>query len=135
MTLPRPVQPVRLKGQGMPLEELTLQGTSVGNLRPLTGMPLQTLSLLGTHVSDLSPLVGMPLKHLNIYSCIKLKDLSLLLRIPTLERLVTNARPEVLKPLRQHPGLAFIKYCGKGYRPVAEVWAELNAQEAAQEKP
>ena len=121
--------------QGMPLEELSLQSTSVSDLRPLTGMPLQTLSLLATRVSDLSPLVGMPLKHLNISSCIKIKDLSPLLRIPTLERLATEAPPEVLKPLRQHPGLALINYRNKGYRPAAEVWAELDEQEGTGKKP
>ena len=35
---------------------------------------------------------------------------------------------------RRHAQLAFIDYQGKGYRPAAVVWAELDAQQAAGKK-
>ncbi|MEO6750375.1 MAG: hypothetical protein ABIP85_01230 [Chthoniobacteraceae bacterium] len=135
---------------GMPIEDLNLDGSSVSNLsalagmplrtlrigpprdlRPLAGMPLEFLLIYGNGIlNDLSPLAGLPLKVLETGTN-QVRDLTPLLSIPTLERLATYAPPEVLAPLRQHPKLASINYQQKGYRPVAEVWAELDAQKAA----
>ena len=136
-----PLENLSLDGCGRvtdlgPLAGLPLRSLNVGaatDLRPLAGMPLESLSIPGGgFVIDLSPLAGLPLKTLNGTS--NSKDLTPLLRISTLERLTTNAPQAVLAPLRKHPRLAFINYQGKGYRPVAEVWAELDAQQAAGKK-
>ena len=94
-------------------------------------MPLERLSIPGGVFTDLLPLAGLPLKELDIRACPKLQDLNPLLRVPTLERLTTDAPPAVLAPLLKHPRLAFINYQQKGYRPAAEVWAELDAKKAA----
>jgi serine/threonine protein kinase len=121
--------------EGLPLRQLDIGGTAVRDLRPLAGMPLDilVLSSMGS-LTDLSPLAGLPLRQLNIRVCFKLKDLTPLLSIPTLERLETDVPPDVLAPLRQHPKLAFINYQSKRYRPAAEVWAELDVQQAAGKK-
>jgi hypothetical protein len=89
-------------------------------------MPLEYLSIPGGGFVDLSPLVGLPLKILSGTG--NPRDLTPLLRIPTLERLATSVPPDVLAPMRQHPKLAFINYQNRGYRPAAEVWAELDAR-------
>ena len=120
---------------GMPLRFFAISGTKMSDLRPFIGMPLETLQLNSSGLlTDLSPLTGLPLKELSIRDCRSLKDLTPLLRISTLERLETDAPPEVLVPLRQHPKLAHIDYQRKGYRPVAEVWAELDAKKAEGKK-
>ena len=106
---------------------------NVSDFRPLTGMPLESLRIFGggnNTVADLSPLAGLPLKDLNIVACKEIKGFTPLLRVPTLERLATQGSPASLAPLRQHPKLAFIDYKGKGYRPAAEVWAEMDAKKA-----
>jgi serine/threonine protein kinase len=137
------LSPVR----GMPLEEVVLDGTKVADLRPLAGMqlhyinvgpatdlrplagmPLEAVSIQGSMNADLSPLAGLPLKMINGTG--STRDLTPLLRIPTLERLTTSAPPAVLYQLRKHPKLASINHQNKGYRPAAEVWAELDARQA-----
>ena len=91
-------------------------------------MPLETLNLARTPVTDLAPLAGVPLRQLNLLLCRQLKDFRPLLQVTTLERLATSATAALLAPLRQHPRLSHIDYNDHGYRPVAEVWAELDAK-------
>ena len=50
----------------MSLEVLSILGTRVSDLTPLTGMPLDELELIRTSVTDLTPLRGMPLRRLGI---------------------------------------------------------------------
>jgi pSer/pThr/pTyr-binding forkhead associated (FHA) protein/tetratricopeptide (TPR) repeat protein len=139
--------------RGMPLEELVLNGCGAADLsplkgsplrtfspgsaldfRPLHGCPLETLTIPGGgYVIDFSLLVGAPLKTINGTGAVR-SDLTPLLRIPTLERLLTSAPPEKLAPLRQHPKLAFINWKSQGYRPAAEFWKEFDAQLAAGKK-
>ena len=52
------------------------------------------------------------------------------LRISVLNRIKVS-----LEPLRQHPSLQYIALGGAGpYRPVAEFWADYDAQQAAGKK-
>ena len=48
----------------MPLEELYVAYTNVGDLRPLTGMPLKSLTAAYSPISDITPLQGLPLVYL-----------------------------------------------------------------------
>jgi len=52
--------------RGLPIDELSLDGTAVSDLSPLRGMGLKFLRMNRLPVSDLSPLVGMPLETLEI---------------------------------------------------------------------
>ena len=58
-------------------------------------------------------------------------DLTPLLRIRTLESLTTTAPMENLLPLRAHPSLKQIQIGDNPPRPVAEFWADYDAQQAA----
>jgi hypothetical protein len=113
---------------GLPLHSLHLMSSQVKDLSPLREMPLETLNLARTQVSDLTPLSKVPLRQLNLMQCRQIKDFRPLLKISTLERLATNAPLPLLAPLREHPRLSHIDYNDQGYRPVAEVWALLEAQ-------
>ncbi|MBE7496559.1 MAG: protein kinase [Verrucomicrobiaceae bacterium] len=53
--------------KGAAIRELTLQETSVSDLRPLEGLALTKLNLQKTSVTDLTPLRGMPLRELDIH--------------------------------------------------------------------
>ncbi len=135
--------------RGMPLEDLGLDGCgavdlsplkggplrilsagSVTNFRPLSESPLETLTINGGgNVIDFSPLAGVPLKTIYGTGAV-FSDLGPLLRIPTLERLVTSAPPDKLAPLRSHPKLAFINWRQQGFRPVAEFWPAFDKRPA-----
>ena len=51
-----------------------------------------------------------------------------------MESLATSATLDKLLPLRAHPGLKQIKFGNAPYRPVAEFWAEYDAQQGALER-
>ncbi|HXX95073.1 MAG TPA: protein kinase, partial [Planctomycetota bacterium] len=85
----------------LPLEELHLHHTAVGDLAPLRGMPLRVLSLSGcSQVVDLEPLRGMKLTWLDI-GYTKVKSFGALQGMPleTLNLAVT--RPDDLGFLRE----------------------------------
>ena len=110
--------------QDLPVVELTLNSTSVTDLRPLAGLPLEVLAISVTHVSDLtplramklrrleifntdvtdlSPLIGMPLKELSLGFNKNLRDLKPLAGLP-LEKLAANLLPLIdLSPLHGLP--------------------------------
>lgn len=116
--------------EGLPLRSLHLMGSRVQDLTPLQKMPLETLNVSRAPIHDLSPLIGLPLRQLNVQACRQLTDFRPLLKISTLERLATNGTGPQLAPLRQHPRLSHIDYKDQGYRPVAEIWAKLDAEAA-----
>lgn len=114
--------------EGLPLRSLHLMASQVKDLAPLRAMPLETLNLARTPVTDLTPLNGVPLRQLNLILCRQIQDFRPLLQVTKLERLATSAPAALLAPLRQHPRLSHIDYNDRGYRPVSEVWAEIDAK-------
>ena len=64
----------------------------------------------------------------------QLKDLTPLLDLPKLEKLRVSKLGKLLEPLRHHPSLKYIGYDEEPLRPVAEFWAEYDAQQAAGKK-
>jgi hypothetical protein len=83
---------------------------------------------------DLSPLRGAPIETLNIYT-IAIKDFTVLFALPKLQKLRTSKTGPILEPLRDHSTLKWISVDAEGsYRPVAEFWAEYDAQQATGKK-
>jgi len=115
-----------------PIEELDISETKVADLSPLRGKPLKRLFIWNTKVSDLSPLRGAPIEALDIGD--QIKDLTQLLDFPKLEKLRVSKLGKLLEPLRNHPSLKFIGYDPQLYRPVAEFWAEYDADQATGKK-
>ncbi len=132
---------------GLPLQELSLPNLPVDDYTPLRGlhlrkftagtakfrdcsfligMPLEELTLPGA-VKDLSPLAELPLKWLNIAAGSS-ASLEPLMRVRTLEFLSSPLPAAKFLPVRNHPGLKFISNQGAIQRPVAEFWAEYDAQ-------
>ena len=118
--------------RGMPLRKLVLRRSTFRDCTILQGMPLETLELPG-RVSDLSPLAGLPLRALLIDKKTT-ASLEPLLRVSALERLTVTAPIENVLPLRHHPALKSINHNDSGLRPVAEFWADYDAQQAAGKK-
>ena len=94
--------------RGMPLQRLDAGLNPIVSLEPLRGMPLEFLRLDGTSISDLSPLRGMPLAVLGLYNCKKLRDISPLLELSTLEVLSISEDMEGIRRLKTMPGLILI---------------------------
>ena len=117
-----------------PLEYLDTHANQIVELSPLRGKPLRTLIISQTNVSDLSPLRGAPIESLDVHSNRQIKDLTALLELPKLERLRVSKLGKLLEPLRNHPSLKYIAYDEEPLRPVAEFWAEYDAQQAAGKK-
>jgi hypothetical protein len=92
----------------MPLEDLTLENTSVVDLTPVRSMPLHTLSLVGTPISDLSQLAGLKLR--NVHLSEPSTDLSPLQEMPletiTLPKVSTVINVELLRGM---PHLKWIR--------------------------
>ncbi len=116
---------------GAPVEELFVEHNAISDLSALKGKPLKKLRVTDNNVTDLSPLRGAPIEELSIDQNKHLKDLDALLELPTLERLRISKLGKLLEPLRAHPSLKYIAYDAGPYRPVAEVWKEYDAQQAA----
>jgi hypothetical protein len=90
--------------------------------------------LRSTLVEDLSPLTQSQIADLNLTACAKLKDLSPLLQIPTLERITLLAQQiPLMPPLRAHPRLAIIAIAASRDepvgepKPVADFWKEYDS--------
>jgi internalin A len=80
------------------LSELSLLGTAVTDLTPLSKLPLENLWLNETQVTDLSPLADCPLVSLTLHKT-PVSDLAFVTRLRSLQRLhigetqVTDLRP------------------------------------------
>ncbi len=116
-----------------PIESLCALNTGITDLTPLRGKALRRLELHGNLVTDLSPLRGAPIVDLDMHHN-PIKDITPLLDLPKLSRLAISGSGKFLLPLRHHPALQFINTDGQHFRPVAEFWAEYDAQQAAGKK-
>jgi Leucine-rich repeat (LRR) protein len=86
---------------GKEIEFLNLNGTKVETIEFIKGMPLNTLWLPSTKVSDLGPLEGIRLVSLDVENT-PVKDLSVVGRIPTLQRLnIAGSQVTDLSPLKE----------------------------------
>jgi serine/threonine protein kinase/Leucine-rich repeat (LRR) protein len=94
----------------LPLDYLNLWGNPVQDLGPLRGTRLQCLNLVNTKVSDLSPLVGLPLRQLYLHECAGITDVSILLTIPTLEKVTVPTGARNIGMLRRLPNLQMLAY-------------------------
>ena len=119
-----------------PVEDLDVGSSNVTDLSVLRGKPLKRLKLENNKsMIDLSPLRGALIEELPIHGNLNFKDLTPLLQLPKLERLRIDKLGKILEPLRSHPSLKYIAYGEAApYRPVAEFWAEYDAQQAAGKK-
>src|SRR5262249_42760907 len=83
---------------------LTIQETSVSDLRPLRGMPLKWLDLYGVRaITDLLPLEGMPLEYLNLTD-VRVGGLDRLSSLKALRALILEGTGVTdLRPLRGLP--------------------------------
>ena len=121
--------------QGMELREISLAGcTTLSDLAPLTGMPLRVVSLRGTAVSDITPLTKLPLVELDLDGCTKLTDLKPLADCRTLEKLLLPRGAKNIEFLRGHPTLKFISARGLS-EPVKDFWADYDKRRGDKGKP
>ncbi len=111
-----------------PIEFLSVSGNPISDLTPLRGKPLKLLQLPKT-ITDLSPLRGTPIEKLESSS--QPKDLSPLLDLPKLEKLRESKRQAPRNPSRPPDVEIHLDRRQDPYRPVAEFWAEYDAQQAA----
>ncbi len=118
------------------LNHLRAGENKISDLSPLRGKPLEFLDISANRVADLRPLAGLPLEELNLlYDPIT--DFAPLLELRQLQKLkIDLKRIKVsLEPLRQHPSLQYIALgVDDPYRPVAEFWADYDAQQATGKK-
>ena len=123
----------------MPITDLEISETPVDDISPLRGMRIEMLNMRDTKIRDLSPLRGMPIVKLYLQAIPKDTDVAPLLDLPKLQQLVLSAGQKNLHLLRNHPTLQQIQISPGGYsadkfRPVAEFWADYDAQQAAGKK-
>jgi len=119
------------------LERLECSGNPITDLTPLRGKPLKFLTAGGNRVTDLRPLAGLPLTELDIKGN-PIAEYAPLRELRQLQKLSIpdpkNSKVS-LEPLRQHPSLQYIADSWEGaYRPVAQFWADYDAQQAAGKK-
>ena len=119
------------------LEYLECGGNSIADLTPLRGKPLKFLNASGNRITDLRPLKGLPLMEL-IINDNPIADYAPLRELRQLQKLHIPEWKKgkvSLEPLRQHPSLQYLANGFDGpYRPVAEFWADYDAQQAAGKK-
>jgi serine/threonine protein kinase len=142
--------------RGMPLKRLTVYATR--DFSPLAGMqldyfrfgggnapsfrPPQDLRIKEIHlydaIQDLTPLQTTGVATLNLDAPGRVKDLTPLLGCADLESFTIRGATAPVAPLRAHPKLKFITYARPGEpaisKPVAQFWAEYDAQQAAGKK-
>ncbi|HEV7406379.1 MAG TPA: protein kinase [Chthoniobacteraceae bacterium] len=107
-----------------PLRLVDLNGTKVRDLGFLAGRSLELLSLTDTPITDLAPLENVEIRELHAERLGKC-DLTLLAKIPKLEKLGLDSPGTDLQFLRGHPTLKSIKNGpGLGYKPVAEFFKD-----------
>lgn len=118
------------------LEYLECYANNIADLSPLRGKPLKFLRASVNQITDLRPLAGLPLTELTIDTN-PIADYAPLLELRQLQKLRISDLKFIkvsLEPLRQHPGLQYIALGTGPYRPVAEFWADYDAQQAAGKK-
>ena len=115
----RSVEPLRK----MPLTQLFISGTAVGDLRPLSECPLAQLDLRQCPVEDLTPLRGTPIEILYLDGCTQIRDYQPLLGMSRLTTLTVSGDRERLRFLRRHPTLREIGDNPDALRPAAEFLA------------
>ncbi len=115
----------------IPKRALSLAGTAVSELSPLTGMKLMFLHCGGSKVSDLSPLDGMPLKELNLdqtkVSDASLKQINKCHHLRVLVLSGTQVSDFGLAHLKDHKNLSRLMLQGtkvSGLSPLAEMELE-----------
>jgi hypothetical protein len=108
---------------------LEADASGIEDLKPLRGKPLKILKLDHNKISDLSPLRGAPIEELSIYGN-PIRDITPLLELPKLSKLRISKLGSALEPLRNHPTLKSIAHKYDEYKPLAEFWAEYDAQKA-----
>ena len=96
--------------RGMPLTYLNCHATSISDLSPLRGAPLTRLSVSRSQVEDLTPLSGMQLTYLDTHAT-KIKDLTPLKGMPLTRLECGGAFVKDLSPLK---GMALTYFDGDG---------------------
>ncbi len=115
----------------LPLEYLNIGVNPVTDLGPLHGRQIKWLSLAETNVSDISPLKGLPLRELYLNGCDGLNDVSVLARIPTLEKVTVPIQARNIEALRALPNLQMLAfqmtdtYPGVPTSSAQEFWRQL----------
>jgi Leucine-rich repeat (LRR) protein len=83
-------------------------------------------------IADLHPPAGLPLTELMIRNN-PIADYAMLLELRQLQKLLISELSQIkvsLEPLRQQPSLQYIAFDSNGrYRPMAEFWADYDAQQ------
>ncbi len=119
------------------VEHLDCNQNSIADLSPLRGKPLKFLAAGRNRITDLRPLAGLPLTELKIDNN-PIADYAPLRELRQLQKLRISELKDIkvtLEPLRQHPSLQYIAVGTDGpSRPVAEFWADYDAQQAAGKK-
>jgi serine/threonine protein kinase len=139
--------------RGMPLKRLTVGGTR--DFSPLAGMKLDYLRFGSVNAPSFHPPQDLRIKEISLYDAIRdltplqttgvvtlvlnraggVKDLTPLLGCAELESFTIEEATAPVAPLRAHPKLKFIAYARPGEsaisKPVAQFWAEYDAQQAA----
>lgn len=111
--------------QGMPLALLHFGGTKVTDLTPIKGLPLTTLWFHDNQIADLKPAAGMQLTRVHCWST-KITDFSVLKNMP-LKNIWCNFRAD--RDADVFRGIKTLETIND--RPVAQVWKEYDAQQAA----
>jgi len=126
--------------RGAPLRRFVAQGSGFTDLQFLAGAPLEVVHITDGPLSDLRPLAGSPVRELLLRGLPNVRSLAALLEARSLEKLSLFNIKAPIEPLRQHPSLKFIRVGGGPdnyvtdrlpFKPVAEFWAEYDAQQAA----
>ncbi len=112
----RSVEPLRK----MPLTQLWINGTAVGDLRPLSESPLIQLDLRQCPVQDLSPLRNAPIEILYLDGCTQIRDYLPLMNYSRLTTLTVSVERERIRFLRRHPTLREIGENPDALQPVME---------------
>ena len=102
--------------------------TRVADLSPLQGMPLEELHLNGTPAGDLTPLRGMPLRTLELPD--NSRDLTPLADCRQLECVTVRSQCPGIELLRSLPNLKQIGPDMSQLLPAAEFWKQYDAKKA-----
>ncbi|MBQ7403469.1 MAG: protein kinase [Lentisphaeria bacterium] len=93
---------------GMKLRFLDAGENSFISLMPLKDMPLEILLVDGSGISSLAPIQSMKLKNLGLFQCKRVKDLTPIFNMESLQYLSLPPDPGNIEPLRKLPQLLFI---------------------------
>ena len=104
---------------GMNLKTLDAGKNQFNTLTPLCGMPLETLFVDSSGISNLNPIRDMKLITLGLHDCRKLKDISPIFGMKSLQMLSLPPNPDHVEPLQELPALMFIT--DRGITPKSEL--------------